>query len=336
MGIEVRGMDKKWVSGAGVVVLFVLLLYLFIGFARHSARMGHIVKELSGHPGQDKPGHHIVLIEQERYHPYWEMVEKGAREAAAKYGMDIEFTGPVRNNMEEQLSLLEKAIAAQVDAIIVQGLNDEKFTPVIDKAVNRGIPVITIDTDAPASRRLAYVGTDNVAAGEALGRMVVQTTGGQGKIGVIIGSELAKNQLQRLDGLKNVVKHYSGMEIVDIRSSNISHMEAIQQAADMLRYHPEIDVMVGTSATDALGMLQASRSLKRSPLTIIGFDNQAETLDAISRGEIAGTVAQQPYLMGDMAVRLLYQHFQGAPLQSRYYTGVKVLDRSNVQEGESL
>lgn len=329
-------MDKKWVSSAGVVVLFVLLLYLFIGFARHSARMGHIVKELSGHPGQGKPGHHIVLIEQERYHPYWEMVEKGAREAAAKYGMDIEFTGPVRNNMEEQLSLLEKAIAAQVDAIIVQGLNDEKFTPVIDKAVNRGIPVITIDTDAPASRRLAYVGTDNVAAGEALGRMVVQTTGGQGKIGVIIGSELAKNQLQRLDGLKNVVKHYSSMEIVDIRSSNISHMEAIQQAADMLRFHPEIDVMVGTSATDALGMLQASRSLKRSPLTIIGFDNQAETLAAISRGEIAGTVAQQPYLMGDMAVRLLYQHFQGMKIESRYYTGVKVLDRSNVQEGESL
>ncbi|MEK3763146.1 sugar-binding protein [Paenibacillus sp. FSL P4-0338] len=329
-------MDKKWVSGAGVVVLFILLSYLFTGFARHSARMGNIVKELSGEPIPDKPGYHIVLIEQERYHPYWEMVEKGAAEAAAKYGIEIEFTGPVRNNMEEQISLLEKAIAAQADAIIVQGLNDEKFTPVIDKAVNRGIPVITIDTDAPASRRLAYVGTDNVAAGETLGRMVVKTTGGKGKIGVIIGSELAKNQLQRLDGLKNIVKDYSGMEIVDVRSSNISHMEAIQQAADMLRYHPEIDVMVGTSSTDALGVLQASRSLKRGPLTIIGFDNQAETLDAISRGAITATVAQQPYLMGNMAVRLLHEHFNGAELQLRYYTGVKVLDKTNVQEGESL
>ncbi|MFD1908629.1 hypothetical protein ACFSQ7_38500 [Paenibacillus rhizoplanae] len=50
---------------------------MFIGFAHHSARMGNIVKELSGQPSQDKPGYHIVLIEQERYHPYWEMVEKG-------------------------------------------------------------------------------------------------------------------------------------------------------------------------------------------------------------------------------------------------------------------
>ncbi|KHL92213.1 sugar-binding protein [Paenibacillus sp. IHB B 3415] len=329
-------MDKKWVSGAGVIVLFLLLAYLFIDFANHSGRMGNIVNELSGHPGGDNSGYHIVLIEQERYHPYWEMVEKGAKEAAAKYGIDIEFTGPVRNNMEEQISLLEKAIAAQADAIIVQGLNDEKFTPVIDKAVNRGIPVITIDTDAPASRRLAYVGTDNVAAGEALGRMVVQTTGGKGKIGVIIGSELAKNQVQRLNGLSNIVKNYSGLAIVDVRSSNISHMEAIQQAADMLRLHPEIDVMVGTSSTDALGVLQASKSLKRVPMTIIGFDNQAETLAAISRGDITATVAQQPYLMGATAVRLLHEHFQGMQLESKYFTGVKVLDKSNVQEGESL
>ncbi|MBW4085228.1 sugar-binding protein [Paenibacillus sp. S150] len=327
-------MDKKWLSG--VIVLFLLLAYLFIGFANHSARMGKIVKELSGHPAEDNPGYHIVLIEQERYHPYWEMVERGAKASADKYGIDIEFTGPVRNNMEEQISLLEKAIAAQADAIIVQGLNDEKFTPVIDKAVNRGIPVITIDTDAPASRRLAYVGTDNVAAGETLGRMVVQTTGGQGKIGVIIGSDLAKNQLQRLNGLSNIVKNYSGLKIIDVRSSNISHMEAIQQAAEMLELHPEINVMVGTSSTDVLGILQVSKRLKRIPMTIIGFDNQAETLAAIRRGDIEATVAQQPYLMGDMAVRLLYEHFQGITLKQQYFTGVKVLNKDNVQEGESL
>ncbi|MEC2346440.1 sugar ABC transporter substrate-binding protein, partial [Paenibacillus barengoltzii] len=62
----------------------------------------------------------------------------------------------------------------------------------------------------------------------------------------------AANQLQRLDGLKKIVAAYEGLEIVDVRSSNISHMEAIQQAANMLRNHPEITIMVGTSATDAL------------------------------------------------------------------------------------
>ncbi|MGO4787870.1 sugar-binding protein [Paenibacillus sp. 2KB_20] len=327
-------MDKKWLAAAAV--LMGILIYLFVGFAYHSGKMSSIVKELQGHQGNGTKRYHIVLIEQERYHPYWEMVEKGAEEAAEEYGIDIEFAGAVRNNMDEQLNLLEKAIAARVDAIIVQGLNEEKFTPLINKAVGRGIPVVTIDTDAPNSQRLAYVGTDNVAAGESLGHLVVETTGGSGKIGVIIGSDLAASQLQRLDGLMQVVGQYSGMEIVAVRSSNISHMEAIQQAAQMLREHPEINVMVGTSATDALGMLQAAKSLRRDELTIIGFDNQKETLNAIRSGEIKGTVAQQPYLMGGTAVKLLYDHFQGKQLLPEYYTEVKVLDRSNVQEEESL
>ncbi|MCM3700194.1 sugar-binding protein [Paenibacillus macerans] len=326
--------DKTWL--AGITVCIVILVYLFIGFARYSGKIGSIVQELQGNPASGEHRYHIVLIEQERYHPYWEMVEKGASQAAEKYGIDIEFTGAVRNNMEEQLNLLEKAIAARADAIIVQGLNEEKFTPVIDKAVQRGIPVVTIDTDAPDSRRLAYVGTDNLAAGERLGRLVVQTTGGSGKLGVIIGSDQSASQLQRLDGLKRVVAEHPGLEIVDVRSSNISHMEAIQQAAEMLRKHPEIEVMVGTSATDALGVLQAAKSLQREHLMIIGFDNQKETLAAIRKGEIAATVAQQPYLMGDTAVRLLYEYFQGNPLQPEYYTEVKVLDQRNVQEGESL
>lgn len=327
-------MDKKWL--VGVASLCILLAYLFIDFAHQSSKMGSIVRELRGQPGNSDPRYHIVLIEQERYHPYWEMVEKGALEAAERYGIDIEFTGPVRNNMQEQINLLEKAIAARVDAIIVQGLNEEKFTPIIDKAVKRGIPVVTIDTDAPSSQRLAYVGTDNVAAGERLGQLVVKTAGGKGKIGVIIGSDLAENQLQRLHGLRNIVTQHNGLEIIDVRSSNISHMEAIQQAADMLRLHPDINIVVGTSATDALGVLQAAKSLRRNPLTILGFDNQEETLAAISRGEIKATVAQQPFLMGGTAVRLLNEHFQGKPLLPVYYTEVKVLDKRNAQEGESL
>lgn len=328
-------MDKKWLSFVAVMLIF-LLAYEFIGFGRQSGKMGSIVQELHGDPENVGHRYHIVLIEQERYHPYWEMIEKGAEIAAERYGMDIEFTGPVRNNMDEQIHLLEKAIAARVDGIIVQGLNGERFTPVIDKAVQRGIPVVTIDTDAPASHRLAYVGTDNEAAGESMGRFVAETTGGSGKIGVIIGSELAENQLQRLQGLKNIVKQYTDLEIVDVRSSNISHMEAIQQAAGMLKAYPDISIMVGTSATDALGVLQAAKSLKRDSLTIVGFDNQEETLDAILRGEIKATIAQQPFLMGDTAVKLLHEHFEGKALRSEYYTEVMVLDKHNARKGEGL
>ncbi|NOV02360.1 sugar-binding protein [Paenibacillus planticolens] len=325
--------DKKWLVSIALIIS--VFGFLLIRFASESSKIQYIVDELKGEKEQAFKGRHIVLIEQEQGHPYWQLVEKGATEAAQADHIAIECIGPVRNNMEEQIKLLEKAIASKVDGIIVQGLNDNIFTPVINKAVERGIPVLTIDTDAPTSKRLAYIGTDNVEAGRRLGQIVVQTTGGTGKIGVIIGSESAESQLQRLSGLRSVIDEYKGLQIVDVRASNISMMEAIQQAADMLQLHPDIGMMVGTSATDAFGILQAQKSLKRDDIRIAGFDDLQETLDAIRKGEIEATVVQQPYGMGEMSVHLFHDYFQGRTLPSTQFTKVEVIDKSQLKAERS-
>ncbi|MFC0215082.1 sugar-binding protein [Paenibacillus chartarius] len=321
--------DKKWFLCIGLVMA--LFFYLFLQFVQQSRQIQHIVNQLK----QDKKleNRHIVLIVQELGHPYWQMVANGAIEAAKADNISIEIVGPVRNSVEEQIKLLEKAILSKVDAIIVQGLNDEKFTPIINKAMERGIPTLTIDTDAPNSKRLAYVGTDNMSAGKTLGQLVVQKSGGTGAIGVIIGSESAENQLLRLNGLKTVVSEYKGLRIVDVRASNISMMVAIQQATEMLQKHPDISVMVGTSATDALGILQAMKSLNRNDIAVIGFDNLPETLDAIRIGEIEASVVQQPYWMGATSVHLLRDYFRGQSLPSIQFAEVEILDKTDNNKG---
>lgn len=321
--------DSKWlISFAIIMTVFGLL---FINFAEDSNKIQAIVDQLKGEAKPRHDGLHIVLIEQEQGHPYWQLVEQGAREAALQHRIEIECIGPVRNSMEEQLKLLEKAIASKVRGIIVQGLNDEKFTPLINKAIENRIPVLTIDTDAPTSKRLTYVGTDNIEAGRLLGKIVLQITAGKGKVGVIIGSESAESQMQRLKGLRSVVDPFGELEIVNVRSSNISMMEAIQQASDMLRKNPEITTMVGTSATDALGILQAAKSMHRTDVRIIGFDDLPETLKAIRNGEIEATVVQEPYDMGKTSVKLLNDYFQGYALPVNQFTKVKVINRQQLK-----
>jgi ribose transport system substrate-binding protein len=324
--------DKKWLVAS--LIIMALVGYLMSSFIMESNKIRHIVNQLRGETNLTVKDRHIVLIEQEQGHPYWQLVENGAVEAARASNIAIECIGPVRNNMEEQVKLLEKAIASKVDGIIVQGLNDAKFTPVINKAVERGIPVLTIDTDAPASKRLAFVGTDNREAGKRLGELVVRSTGGYGKIGVIIGSESAESQLQRLSGLTSVMEEYKGLQIMDVRSSNISMMEAIQQAVEMLQKHPDITMMVGTSATDALGILQAKKSLGRNDIRIIGFDDLPETLHAIRNGEIEATIVQQPFRMGELSIQLFQQYFQGFSLPSEHFTRAEVLDRNGLTGGK--
>jgi len=323
-----RVQDKKWLSA--VILLFGVFFYLFICFAVDAQKILDVATELRGRAPSSNQPYHLVLIEQEQSHPYWQMVEKGALESAQQYGMEIEFNGPVRFSMEEQIKLLEKAIAAKVDGIIVQGLNDSKFSPVINRAIEKGIPVLTIDTDAPNSKRLAYVGTDNFEAGKQLGYTVVKATGGKGKIGVIIGSDTAENQILRLKGFQSIVEQYPDMVILSVRSSNISRIEAIQQAVDMLQRHPDMNIMVGTSALDGIGILQAKKSLGRNEVKIFGFDNLPEMLEAIQNGEIVATVSQRPYLMGYDSVRLLNDYLHHKSLPKQHFTQIAVIDKSNV------
>lgn len=323
--------DKKWMAVSFLVLI--VFTYFLVSFVSQTITIKHITGRLKGDPRLTMSERHIVLVEQEQGHPYWQLVERGATDAAEANDIAIECIGPVRNNMAEQLKLLEKAIASKVDGIIVQGLNHEQFTPVINKAVEAGIPVITVDADAPSSKRLSFVGTDNLEAGKRQGELVVRSTGGTGKIGVIIGSDKAENQLERLEGIKQVIGGYPGLHIEEVRSSNISLIEAIQQSAEMLQRNPEITTMVGTSATDALGILQAAKSLKRSDIQIIGFDDLPETIEAIRSGQIVATIVQQPYRMGEQSVELLQRYFDGGVLSNEYFTRVEIMDAAAMAGG---
>ncbi len=321
--------DKKLRITIGL--LLIAFVYLLVAFALTAHDVKRTVDQLGGSPIAEKEKHHIVLIAQELDNPYWREIEKGALDAAQLYGVDLEYTGPYRNNLEEQIKLIEKSIVAQVDGIIVQGLNDAAFTPVINYAQSKGVPVITVDTDAPTSQRLSYVGTNNYEAGKLLGQQVANVTGGRGNLGVIIGDNTADNMRQRLEGFRQVVETFDQLHIVSVLPSNISRIQAVQQTEAMLRMHPEINIMVGTSALDAVGILQAVKTLHREDILIFGFDDLEETLLSIAEGSIQATVVQRPYEMGFDSVKIMHNYLNGNQEQAIQYTPIEVIDQNNVR-----
>jgi ribose transport system substrate-binding protein len=323
--------DKKWTFA--VLILFFVFIILLVYFALTSIEISTIVKGIQGKERVQRQTHHFVLISQELENPYWKKVEEGAKDAATLYGLDMEYVGPLRSNLGEQMKLLDQAIAARVDGIIVQGLNHDLFTPLINKSVEQGIPVITIDSDAPKSRRATYVGTDNFESGKRLAHRIVEDTGGKGKIGVIIGNEDAENQRLRLEGFKYVTSKFPAMEIVEVLPSNISRIQAELQAEEMLKKHGDITIMVGMSALDALGILQAKKNLGLERMRIYGFDDLDETLRAISKGEIEATIVQKPYVMGYNAVRQLNDLYHGLAIRKENYIGIDIVDKKSGMSG---
>jgi ribose transport system substrate-binding protein len=223
--------NRKWT--AAIVILFLLFVYLLLRFWFSALHTHELVKPLKAPASGDNPPRHIVLISQETDNPFWRAIEQGAREASEKYGMHLEYIGPFRINPAEQIKLLEKTIAAKADAVVIQGINDPNYRSLIDKAEAQGTPVIAVDTDEPGSRRLSYVGTDNLKAGVMMGELVVQASGARGKVGVLIGNEQADNQQLRLKGFRSVISRYPELTIVAVRSSDISRLQAAQHFTDI-------------------------------------------------------------------------------------------------------
>ncbi|WP_282939626.1 substrate-binding domain-containing protein [Paenibacillus sp. RC67] len=317
--------NRRWYIG--LLVLTFVFICLLLQFLFSTLRIRELVK-LPSAVSEISP-RHIVLISQELDNPFWRSVEQGARAAVQQYGWELEYTGSFRINPAEQTKLLEKAIAAKADAILLQGLGEPQYKQWIDKAIAQGIPVLTVDTDEPESSRLSYVGTNNEEAGKRMGELVEQKVGDASRIGVLIGSS-ADSQRLRLLGFQEATSYYPNLTITEIRTSNISRLQAEQQAADMLAKHPQIQIMVGFSALDGIGIMKAAERASRNDLRIFSFDDLQETVDGIRQCKIASSIVQQPYKIGYDSVMLLNQYWSGQAPEKQHFIPATVLDANSL------
>lgn len=323
--------NRKW--NISIVILFIIFACLLLSFLFSALRIRDLVEPLTSIAADDDTELRIVLISQELDNPYWRSIEQGARAASLTYKMQLEYVGPFRINPAEQIKLLEKAITKKADAIFIQGIDDPLYRSLIDKALASGIPVIAVDTDEPGSKRISYVGTDNVQAGKEMGELVVQASGGQGQIGVLVGDEEAHNQQLRLEGFRSVIQSYPELTIVDVRSSEISRLQAAEQAEDMLLSHPQVGYLIGFSALDGLGMLEAAKRVQSQEVRIFAFDDLDETKAAIAQRKLTLSIVQQPYEMGYDAVSLLHDYLNGITPPKQHFTSTFVIDQSTIDAG---
>ncbi|MEG2951217.1 MAG: sugar-binding protein, partial [Clostridia bacterium] len=212
-------------------------------------------------------------------HPYWVSVEDGMKAGNEQYGVDTQYVGPTEIDIYSQINYMETAIASKVDGIITMALDPTAFEPVIKKAVDAGIPVVLIDTDAPNSVRNYYAGTSNFAAGKAAGDAMVKATEGKAKIGIITGAINAANLNERIDGFKEAIKEYPEMEILAIEPSDTDLLKATEKTQSLLQTYPDMNAIFGVSATDVQGAAKVVvEQNKVGQIKLVGFDDMDDTI----------------------------------------------------------
>ncbi|ENH98040.1 sugar ABC transporter sugar-binding protein [Gracilibacillus halophilus YIM-C55.5] len=286
--------------------------------------------ETANASSDELPKYHFALIGEEMDHDYWRLVGQGAKAMEDHHNVFIEYEGPRRSNPDEQLKLLDMAIQSQVDGIIVQALNDQ-FEPLINQAVNNGIPVITIDTDAPDSLRSTYIGTDNYKAGQLAGQALLEDTSGEVNVGIVTGSFSNTHHQLRVEGFRSVVDQADNVEVVTIEESNITRVVAEEKAHKMLQEYPDINALYGTSALDGIGMVRAAESLNQlQDLYMATFDTLPENIALLEQGKVDVLIGQKPYEMGERSVELMLELMKGHMIQDVYHTEASVVRQNNV------
>lgn len=285
--------------------------------------------------------YHIALIAEELDHDYWRYIEQGAIEVATENDIYLEYVAPRKADNDEFLALFDRMISTKVDGIIVQGIEGDEFIELVHKSAENGIPIVTIDSDVPNSERNAYVGTDDIYAGELLGRAIIEQTKGPQYVGIIAGRLDSINQNERIKGFKNMIAHDHRLEIVAIEESNLTEFGAAEATYHLLKEHPEITALVGISSLDGIGIVEGWQDIAPNKNIYIGaFDILPETLDLIHQGLIDTTIAQYPEEMGRRAIEVMIDLKNNIVPKHKIYTDTQIVHEQDLHQltktGESM
>jgi ribose transport system substrate-binding protein len=196
--------------------------------------------------------------------------------------------------------------------------------------------LLTTDSDAAKSGRVAYIGSSNVAAGKQVGEILKKALPKGGKCMAFVGLPGADNAKERIQGIKDVIKG-TKIDIVDVRADDIDMARAKRNVEDTLTAHPEVNCMLGIYSYNIPQIYQALKEAGQlGKITVTGFDDDPITLGGIKEGTVAGTVVQQPFLWGyegmkDMA-KILGGDKSFIPKDGLIIIPTKVVDKSSVDE----
>ena len=309
------------------------------------ALLAAVLPLLAGCTRHSKSGEHYYLVATNTAVPYWKAAATGFAAAGAEYGVTVDTRGPAGLNPQAEVDEFKAMVARKPQGILVSVANSRLMTPEIDAAIAAGIPVITMDSDAPESKRLYFIGTNNLEAGRLGGRRVAGVLNGKGNV-VFFTNPGQPNLDERLKGYQDIFAAYPGIKVVEVFDIKADPGTAMDQASVYLARTgaAQIDGFICLDSRSGSNVAEAFKRRSVTGRLLIAMDVDTDTLQLIGDGTIDSTIAQKPYTMAFLGLKALddIHHYPVKPLAGDYGldpnspfpafvdTGVALIDKSNL------
>lgn len=315
-----------------VILLLALVLLaslgLFAGLSGAMAQQMADAKKLNKPIDPDKP-HLFVLLSGDDA-GFREALLAGARRTAEEKGMLLEVSEETGDSgAESYAATLDAAIDARVDGIILQPAWHEVLEPVVQRAVDAGIPLVTVGEDLIASGRRCHVGNNSFEFGSQMGRLAAKAPDGAAVVAVVYrgqnGGDATESSL-KLDGLRDVAAETPGMTISRIEQGTNAFFGAEDTFRDILVQNPEVNVLVCMTARDTLAAAHTVLDLNRLLyVRIVGTDLTPEIQELLDKNIVTGTVARNPDTIGKESVLAMSGILAGEPVSDFVDVGLDVV-----------
>lgn len=263
---------------------------------------------------------------------YWNLCTDGIEAADAEFGTSTQVVGPTdaSNFVTEVVGYMETAIATKPDGIFCYAGLDS-MPKLLAEAAEAGIPVVTIDSDcSDTTNRLAYAGTDPYNAGYASGLAIIEGTGGEGTVAILTSSLGSEKEQIEIKAFMDAIAD-TNLEVVVTEETNADLSVGVVKMEAIAQTYPDLKAVLGTSAYDVQAAAKVKVEYGLDDLVLVGYDDQEETLKYIRDGVIYGVIVQDPYTMGYLGVKNLYDYLTNGKVENEHVdTGTITVTLDNI------
>ena len=294
----------------------------------------------SQHDVQEK----YFLISANTKVPYWQEAAAGFNHAAAQMRVHAEFVGPETYDPKAQHEQFQDVLKQKPTGILVSASAPDLLNQDIDAAVAQGVPVIAIDSDAPDSKRLFFIGTDNYKAGVMGARIIAKGLAGKGNVVVFTIPEQA-NLKDRLRGYTDVFAEHPQIHITQVIDEHGDPGAVFDRTMEMVEKGAKVDAF---ACLTSIAAPEVAEVLGRKNVTgklVVAMDTDPRTLEGIQKGLITATIGQKPFTMAYLGAKLLddlhhhpleslttnWPQDSFSPIPTFVDTGATLIDKSNVE-----
>jgi ribose transport system substrate-binding protein len=298
----------------------------------------------SSAPAQNKAPRKIVIgmVAKSQSNDVFQAAYAGAKDAAKEFGqkynaeITIDWRTPTDEDAAKQAENIEALTRAQVDGILVSCSNAETVTPAIDAAVDKDIPVMMFDSDAPKSKRFAFYGTDDYPAGKRFMSELAKVMGGKGTVAILAGNQSAPNLQKRVEGAKDALKDYPDIKLLASSGGVFYHQETPEKAAEEVERATNANPDITGWCMIGGWPLFTSNALKWEPgkIKVVSCDALPAQLSYLKTGHVQMLLAQDCYGWGHKSVEVLLEKIVNnkSPETPRIVDPLTVVTKENVDE----